>query len=495
MCKAVVGRIGRLTAIRLGIVISLMVLITAVEGTFSQSSAETGEDMFEKVATEVGKSVVSITAVQTETVQYTNPFEGLFGEDFFKYFFESPQGHSRRETPKPKKRIIRYPVLGSGVIIDEKGYILTNEHVIHNADPDKITVKLPDGRKFPGKITGSDPRSDLAVVKIVGKNLPVAKLGDSDTLKVGQWVIAIGNPFGFLLNDPQPTLTVGVVSALNRALSGTPLGKGKFYEGLIQTDAAINRGNSGGPLVNSKGEVIGINVAIFSTSGGSEGIGFAIPINTARGIIGNLIKGKKISYGWLGVSIQNLDPNLSKKFRFSPEQNGVLVGGVIENSPAGKAGLKQGDIITEVEGKTINSASELVRVIGRTPVGKKVEIKIFRDGKEKVLTVKIGERPSKPGELNNEQKLWRGIKAQELTKDLAKRLGLPEEKEGVLVSEVETGSAAYEAGLKSGNVIDEIDRVKIRNLEDYRRVIKGIKAEEDVLIHTDGGYTVIRGKK
>ncbi len=428
-----VGKTGYARLPRLAIIISLMVFMLAMGGIFPYSSALANEDMFVKVAAEVGKSVVSITAVQTETVQYAAP---SFGEDFFRRFFEFPQGPRQQEVPKPKERTYRYPVLGSGVIINSEGYILTNEHVIHNADPDKITVKLPDGREFPGKVTGSDPRSDLAVVKIQGKNLPAAKLGDSSKLKVGQWVMAMGNPFGFLLNDPQPTLTVGVVSALNRSLSGTPLGRGKFYEGLIQTDAAINKGNSGGPLVNSQGEVIGINVAIFSTSGGSQGIGFAIPINTARGIIAALSKGKKITYGWLGVSIQNLKPGLAKKFGVSPEQKGALVGGVIENSPADKAGLKQGDIIEEVEGQKINTANELVRVIGLTAVGKKVAVKIIRRGKEQVLTVKIGERPSEPGGLVNNQDFWRGIRVQELTEELAKKLDLAK-KEGVLVSEVE----------------------------------------------------------
>jgi len=478
-----VGRRGRLS------VLGLMVLSMIIAGgIFSYSPALAGEDIFVKVAEEVGKSVVSITAVQTETVQYMDP------QDFFEHFFESPQRPRQRETPQTRQRTYRYPVMGSGVIIREEGYVLTNEHVIRNADPDKITVKLPDGREFPGKVMGSDPRSDLAVVKIKGKNLLAARLGDSDALKIGQWVMAIGNPFGFLLNDPQPTLTVGVISALNRSLSRTPLGRGKFYEGLIQTDAAINRGNSGGPLVNSKGNVIGINVAIFSTSGGSQGIGFAIPINTARGIIETLIKGKKVAYGWLGVSIQNLNPDLAGKFGVAPEQKGVLVGGIIEDSPAAKSGFKQGDIITEVKGKKISTVSELVRVIGRTPVGEKVKIKIFRDREEKVLTVKIGERPSEPGEAVKGQESWRGIRAQEITEDLAKQLDLSG-KGGVLVSEVEMESPAYEAGLRSGNVIDEINRIKINNMKDYQKVIKGINIKEDVLIHTDRGYAVIQGKE
>ncbi len=485
-----VNRISRLMAVRLGTIISLIVLTLGVGGTFASSSAETGEQMFEKVAAEVGKSVVSITAVQTQTVQYGNPFGQLFGQNFFQYFFGSPQ----QPTPKPRERTLRYPVLGSGVIFDKRGYILTNEHVIHNADPDKITVKLPDGREFSGKVIGSDPRSDLAVVKIKGKNLPAAKFGNSNNLKVGQWVIAIGNPFGFLLNDPQPTLTVGVVSALNRSLNGTPLGRGKFYEGLIQTDAAINRGNSGGPLVDTQGKVIGINVAIVSTSGGSEGIGFAIPINTANWVISDLIKGKKVTYGWLGVSIQNLSPGLAKKFGLSPEQKGVLIAGVISNSPAAKAGFKQGDIIAGVEGKEIATTSELMRIIGRTAVGKKVSVKIFRNGKEQDLTVKIGKRPPHPQQMVNAQKIWRGMKVQKLTEELAKKLGLSV-KEGVLVSEVQMGSPAYEAGLRSGNVIDEINRVEIKNLETYRKVIKGIKPGEDALVHTNRGYSIIPGKK
>ena len=486
-----VDRVSRLTVVRLGTLISLMVFSLVVGGAFSRSSALTDEDMFVRVAEEVGRSVVSITAVQEGVVHYVDPFEHFFGEDFFEHFFPR-RPPRRREAPRPRERVYRRPVMGSGVIIDEAGYILTNEHVIRNAD--EITVKLPDGREFPGEVTGSDPRSDLAVVRIEGENLPAARLGDSDRLRIGQWVIAIGNPFGFLLDDPQPTLTVGVISALNRSLSGTSLGRGKFYEGLIQTDAAINKGNSGGPLVNSAGEVIGINMAIFSTTGGSQGIGFAIPINTARRKIADLMEGRRITYGWLGVSIQNLTPDLARKFGFPPEERAVLIGEVLEDGPADRAGFRVGDIITEVEGRRIETVSELVRVIGLTPVGKKVEVKIFRDYEEITLTVEIGERPSQPGEAINGQEPWRGIRVQELTEELAEELDLLE-KEGVLVSEVERGSPAHEAGLRSGDVIKEIARIEVKNLEDYRKVIGRIEAGEDVLIRTNRGYAIIRGEE
>jgi len=307
------------------------------------------EDAIINVANIAGKAVVSISTEHTQKLRgggrrfFRTPFRSSpFSEDeSFRRFFDDFFG----EMPD---REYKQMGLGSGVIIDGEGYILTNEHVI--SDADKITVTLPDGREFKGEVKGKDVRSDLAIIKINAKDLPACALGDSDNLKIGQWVVAVGNPFGFALQNPEPTVTAGVISALHRSIGR--IAPNRDYGDLIQTDAAINPGNSGGPLVNLKGEIVGINVAIFSTSGGYEGVGFAIPINNAKKIISFLKEGKKILYGWLGVTVQDLSEDMAKYFG-CPDKNGVLVGKVLENSPAQKAGMK--DIIQQ--------ASERVKVL------------------------------------------------------------------------------------------------------------------------------------
>ncbi|MDD5254616.1 MAG: trypsin-like peptidase domain-containing protein, partial [Candidatus Omnitrophica bacterium] len=283
------------------------------------SAVVTGmEDAVVNVANTAGKAVVSISTEITSKSQgvrrfyFGQPFgESPFGGNDLERFFNDFFG----EIPE---REYKQTGLGSGVIIDQEGYILTNEHVVRGAD--KITVTLSDGREFKGEVKGQDMRSDLAVIKINANSLPIASLGDSDGLRIGQWVVAIGNPFGFALENPEPTVTAGVISALHRSL-GRGLSRGeRDYNDLIQTDAAINPGNSGGPLVNLKGEVIGINVAIFSTSGGYQGIGFAIPVNNAKRILSRLIEGKKILYGWMGVTIQDLTGEMSSYFGL-PDKN------------------------------------------------------------------------------------------------------------------------------------------------------------------------------
>src|SRR3989338_3967658 len=351
------------------------------------------EDAVIGVASSTGKAVVSISTEHITKVKgggtrryyFGSPFgqESPFGEDdSFRRFFDDFFG----ELPD---REYKQRGLGSVVIIDQEGYILTNEHVINDAD--KISVTLSDGREFKGEVKGRDARSDLAIIKINAKNLPVANLGDSDNLKIGQWVVAIGNPFGFALQNPEPTVTAGVISALHRSL-GSILSRDKDYNDLIQTDAAINPGNSGGPLVNFNGEVVGINVAIFSTSGGYQGVGFAIPVNNAKRIISRLIEGKKIAYGWIGVTGQNLDDDLAKYLGLA-EKNGVLISKVIENGPAQKAGIKESDVIKQFDNKAVNNVRELLNVVGKTEIGKKVKVVVVREKKELTLEVQIGERP------------------------------------------------------------------------------------------------------
>ncbi|MCM8757881.1 MAG: Do family serine endopeptidase [Candidatus Omnitrophica bacterium] len=442
------------------------------------------EEAVINVANTVGKAVVSISTeytkeFPTKKFYFGYPFEGTpFEDDFFRRFFDEFFGEL---PPRHYKQV----ALGSGVIINSEGYILTNEHVISGAD--KITVTLPDGREFKAEIKGKDVRSDLAVIKINATDLPIAPLGNSDELKIGQWVVAIGNPFGFALQTSEPTVTVGVISALHRSL-GRTLQRDRDYNDLIQTDAAINPGNSGGPLVNIKGEVIGINVAIFSTTGGYQGIGFAIPINTAKRILKRLIEGKKILYGWLGVSVQNLDEKMVKYFGLR-EKKGALVAEVLKDSPAQKAGIKEGDVIVRFNNQEIKNIRELINLVSNTEVGKKVKIGIVRDRKEITLEVEIGQRPDNLEEVTEKgREIWRGMEVKEITPEIARELNL-EEKSGVVVIDVESNSPADIAGITRGDVILEIEKQPIRNLSDYKRVTQALKGT--VAVRTKRGYFII----
>lgn len=445
---------------------------------------------FIKVAETVGPTVVSISTERTQKFK-VDPFpfrrESPFRDEFFDKFFEDffkglPEEYERKQMG-----------LGSGVIIDKGGYILTNEHVVSGAE--KIMVTLSDGRKFEGKVKGSAPRSDLAIIEIDAKDLPVATLGNSNFVQTGEWVVAIGNPFGYIVDSPKPTLTVGVVSALHRSLPSRKSG----YLDLIQTDAAINPGNSGGPLCDLGGKVIGINVAIFSTTGGYQGVGFAIPINTAKTIIGDLIEGKKITYGWLGVVVQDITEDLARYFGL-PDQKGALISQVIKDSPAHKAGLKEGDVIIKFDGEDVGNTKGLIVKVGRIPVGKKVRILVMRDKAEITLVAEIGKRPSdeelaglegrptRPKESVVAEK-WRGIEVAPITEDLARRFNI-RDKEGVIIANVESGSPAYYAKLRSGDIIKRIDRKIIRTIDDYKEAIKDLKG--DVLIYTNRGFTIVK---
>jgi len=445
------------------------------------------ENAFIKVAENVGPAVVSISTEHTTRIpgrSYRRPFgDTPFGhrDEFFDRFFKDFFG----DMPE---REFKQRGLGSGVIIDDAGYILTNEHVVRNAD--KITVSLSDGRELDGKVSGKDVRSDLAIVKVDGKDLPVAELGDSDKLRIGQWSIAIGNPFGYAVGSAEPTVTVGVVSALERNL---PLasGRDRDYSGLIQTDAAINPGNSGGPLVNIRGEVIGINVAIFSTSGGYQGVGFAIPINTAKEIVGSLIEGKKVLYGWLGVNVQEIDEKLAEYFKLKDKQ-GVLVVKVLPDSPAQKAGLEDGDIIKMFNGKEIKDLRSLLKMVARAEVGTKIKANIIRNGKSITVAVEIGKRPEEISEFGEvSEETWRGLEVSDITKELASRYKF-KPAAGVVVTNVEVDSPADQAGIIVGDIIDSINKEQIKNLADYS--VKVAKAKGDVLVRTGRGYAVVKAQ-
>ena len=453
------------------------------------------EDSVINVASTTGKAVVSLTVEHVSKVA---------GPGVRKFYFNSPEDQSPFAENDPFRKFFddffgelpereyKQVGVGSGVIIDPQGYILTNQHVVDEAD--KITVVLPDGREFKGEIKGQDLRSDLAIVKINAKDLPVAVLGDSDNLKIGQWVVAIGNPFGLSMQNSEPTVTTGVISALHRIL-GKTLGRGRDYSDLIQTDAAINPGNSGGPLVNLKGEIVGINVAIFSTSGGYQGIGFAVPSNVAKRIVSRLIEGKKIEYGWLGITVQDLSEDLSGYFGLT-DKNGVLVAGLLKDGPAQKAGIKKGDIIKQFDAKAINSVKDLLAMVNKTEIGRKVKITAIRDKKETVFEVIISSRPQdkdfetqSPVQEEVQARVWRGLEIVDLDSRAARKFNL-QGNEGVVVVDVKANSPADAASVIPGDLILEINRQKVKDVAEFQKITRGLKG--DCLVVTLRGYLVIK---
>lgn len=400
------------------------------------------QQAFTLAAKKVTPSVVNVSTVSKKKM--VQPF---FDISPFDEFFRGMQ-------PKPQYR--REKSLGSGFIISKDGYILTNDHVVRDAET--IKIKLSNEKVYDGRVIGSDPKTDIAVVKIsAGEDLPVAVLGDSGKLEVGQWAIAIGNPFGL-----SRTVTVGVVSATGRTGMGI-----ETYEDFIQTDAAINPGNSGGPLLNVYGEVIGINTAIVAAG---QGIGFAIPINMAKEIIPQLIRKGSVSRGWLGVSIQPVTEELARSFGLKQVQ-GALVSEVMAGGPAAKGGVKQGDVITGFAGKTVRDVQQLQRIVADTPVGRKVEMEVVRSGKTLKLSIVTGSQESaeamRPRPEDIEPAALLGLTVEELPPQIRAQGVI-----GVLVTEVEDGSIAGEAGLQAGDVIVAVNQKRITNLSGYTIAIK-----------------------
>jgi serine protease Do len=393
-----------------------------------------------------------------------DPFRDFFGDDFFDRFFnQPPSGEYKAQS------------LGSGFVIDRDGYILTNNHVVENAD--EIIVRFSNEKEYEAKVVGRDPKTDVALIKIEDSNkLPVVDLGDSDSLQVGEWVIAIGNPFGV-----GQTVTAGIVSAKGREIGAGP------YDNFIQTDASINPGNSGGPLFNVKGEVVGINTAIYSPSGGNVGIGFAIPVNIVKNMLAQLKDEGTVTRGWLGVMIQPITKELAEAFGLDSE-DGALVADVVEDSPADEAGIKKGDVITHFDGKKIGKMRDLTSIVASTPVGSKVRVGVVRGGKKKQLNVKIEkleEDKASVEDAGSGEALF-GMSVQEITPELARRLDL-EVASGVLVSNVERGSVADEGGLRRGDIIMEINMKRVNDMADYRRATKGIDKGDAVL------FLILRG--
>ncbi len=420
---------------------------------------------FSQLAKESSPSVVNISTVKVikGRGRGEKPFGSPFGpNDPFKDFYERFFGD---QVP----RDFRQRSLGTGFVIDKEGHILTNNHVVDGTD--EIKVRLSDEKEYDAKIIARDPKTDLALIQISADvALKPLALGDSDKLEVGEWVLAIGNPYGL-----GHTVTAGIVSAKYRHI-----GAGS-YDNFIQTDASINPGNSGGPLLNMQGQVIGINTAIFSQSGGSVGIGFAIPVNMARDLLPQLKKGKVVR-GWLGVMIQKITPELKDKLGLE-EEAGALVADVSKGGPADKAGIERGDVIVSFDGKAIKEMNDLPFIVAATPVGKSVNVEVLRKGKRQTVKVEVGELKEEEAAAQppTETRPKLGMSMEDITPDIAKRLGLTETS-GVVVVQVEDGSPAAEAGVRPGDILLEVDQKAIASLEDFDAKTSGYKAGDTLLL-------------
>ncbi|TLY15442.1 MAG: DegQ family serine endoprotease [Nitrospirae bacterium] len=458
----------RLLHRKLGIIVGLAILaavawagesITSSHASGSTSPAVASQatpatqglaPSFVEVAKAVTPAVVNITtSVGERGRDARGPRDRM--RDPMEEFFGSPWG-PRAPLDQPEHR---HGGMGSGVIVSPDGYIITNNHVIDGAR--ELTITLPDKREFKGKVIGTDPKTDLALIKVEAQGLPSVPWGDSSKLQVGEYVLAVGNPFG--LNS---TVTLGIVSALGRGRMGITQ-----YEDFIQTDAAINPGNSGGALVNARGELVGINTAIFSQTGGYQGVGFAVPTSMAQPVSESLMKTGKVVRGYLGVGIQEVTQDLAKSFGLKQAQ-GALVSDVNEDSPAEQAGIKQGDVITGYQGSPVEDPVALQRKVTRTPVGTKATVKVARNGHEMDLAVMIGEQPDTVkiarAEQGSSEHPLAGVAVQELDRQTARDLGLTKKTQGVVVTDVEPDSLASQAGLAPGDVIREINKQPVQSV-------------------------------
>ena len=475
----------------------LLLCLTLFTGTgMAKSENDTDTAILDKsskafvnVVKKAKPAVVHIKVEKTSKSGYQSgqiPDE-MLNHPFFEQFF-GPQFRQRQ----PRQQEFTQRGQGSGFIISEKGHILTNNHVVEDADV--VKVILSDNREFVAKIIGTDPQTDVALLKIDDpSNLPVLPLGDSSALEVGEWVIAIGNPFGL-----SQTVTVGVVSATGRSSVGI-----NEYENFIQTDAAINPGNSGGPLINARGEAVGINTALFSRTGGYMGIGFAIPVNMAKSIEDQLQKQGKVTRGWLGVQIQNINKDLAESFGLKKAE-GILVSEVQKDSPASSAGLQRDDIILRLNGEALEDVSDLRNRVALLPPDSKATLDILRDGREKKVQVTIGEQPSNfstaaAGKVLKEKEILDkyGLTLQELTPELAEKFEY-KSKSGLIISDVQPGSSADFAGLKPGYLVEEIDKMKVQSLDDLKKALGKVGKSGKILLRVRFGdystYVVLMSK-
>lgn len=415
---------------------------------------------FADLAAQVKPAVVNISTTSTMKVP-GNPFRQFFGPHeqnplggfFHQFFGDIPDRELKQQS------------LGSGFIVDKDGYIITNNHVVEGAQ--EIKVKLTDGREFTAKVVGRDTKTDLALIKIssIFKDLPTLPLGDSDKMRVGDWVLAVGNPFGL-----EHTVTQGIISATGRVIGSGP------YDNFLQTDAPINPGNSGGPLINITGEVIGINTAILASG---QGIGFAIPASVAKVIIPQLKEKGKVVRGWIGVSIQSITPDLAQSLGLK-DTKGALIADVVQNGPAASAGIKQGDVIISFDGKEISNTSDLSFRVSETAIGKTVPVTIIRNSKEFTLNMTIAEMPANPtaSMLPAQQNL--GMTIDNITPQFRKEYKTGE-REGVAIVSVEPGSLADNAGIQPGDVIKQVNRATVKNTKDYETAMTGLKKDKPIL--------------
>lgn len=453
-------------------VIAFIAVLAALFGVMSTTPI-LAQDVFTgnpvaKIAKETSPAVVNID-VETMVTRSVMPFPD---DPIFRQFFGDEFQRFSRTIPMKGR--------GSGFVVTEEGQILTNNHVVEGAD--KITVTLSDGRTFPAKVLGTDPTFDLAVIKIEAKKLPVLNLGDSDRLEVGEWVVAIGNPFGL-----EHTVTVGVVSAKNRSIHAGDVN----FEGFLQTDAAINPGNSGGPLINLSGEVVGINSAIVPYA---QGIGFAIPINMAKQVMNDLVKYGKVKRGWLGVYVQPLTKEFASAYGVK-EEEGAVISDVVPGSPAAKAGLQRGDVVTAVNGNKIKNHQDFVYKIRQSMAGDKVEIDIVRKRDVQKVTVKLTEVSSSPDGAEDTTQAPKtsellstiGLRVSDVTSQLRSKYGLKRD-DGIVIVGVEAGSFAMRSGIREGDMILEANGRKIAKVSDLDRAV-GEKDRSVVLLLARDGRT------
>ena len=476
------GKYQKKTLRGLVAIVAVILLLFMVQGygDFAVTGWASGTpDSFADLAEKLKPAVVNISTTKTvrsggmqmfrEPFGQGSPFEHFFGDDFFRRFFgDIPERQFEQKS------------LGSGFIISEDGYIFTNSHVVEKAD--EILVKLSDEKEYKAKVVGTDQNIDIALLKIEPEErLPVVTLGDSSSLRVGDWVVAIGNPFG--LNQ---TVTAGIVSAKGRVIGAGP------YDDFIQTDASINPGNSGGPLFNLAGEVVGINTAIVAQG---QGIGFAIPVNMARDVVEDLKTRGKVVRGWLGVSIQDISEDIAKNLNLKSRE-GALVADVFEGDPADKAGLKTGDVIVGVDGEKIEDTHDLLQKIARMRVGQKTSVQVLRNGKEMTFSITVSERPDQERLIaRGKTSQYLGMTVQEITPEIARHFGL-RSTEGVVVSAVEPDSPAGKAGIEAEDVILQVNRTGIKDLQDYNEVMGKAADKESVLLLIKRGsaqyYVVVR---
>jgi serine protease Do len=451
---------------------------SVAEHVVPQARAQSKEENLPDVIERIVPAVVNISSKKVVQMRATHPF---MADPFFRQFFED----YFRRFDMPTEQIQEN--LGSGVIVGTDGYILTNNHLVGQAD--EVLVTLPDKRQFDAKIVGTDRRTDVAVLKIEAGNLPTVPIGDSDLLRLGEVVVAIGYPFKI-----GQTVTKGIVSALNRGNLQLV-----DYENFIQTDAAINPGNSGGALINARGELVGINTAILSRSGGSQGIGFAIPINMANGVKEKILRDGRVIRGWLGVLPQDFDPQMAELFDIDVTE-GVVITEVVEDSPAEKGGIERDDVVITYGGKPVRDSAAFRNMVAATDPGKKVELEVVRDGKRKLLAVEIGEQKESEGvaaqgEGEAVSPLFTGVSLEVITNYHRQQFELPKEVDGLIVTEVDRTSQAAEGGLASGDVIIEINRHKVSSIDDFNRIMEKSRKDKVLLLVYRGGnhfYIVIR---